>query len=30
MGNKTLIYKKKVEDNLRESYKHLEYFEYDF
>ena len=24
MGNKTLVYKKKVEDNLKESYKHLE------
>ena len=23
MGNKTLIYKQKVEDNLNESYKHL-------
>ncbi len=23
MGNKTLIYKRKVEDNLKESYKHL-------
>jgi uncharacterized protein with HEPN domain len=23
MGNKTLIYRKKVEDNLKESYKHL-------
>lgn len=23
MGNKTLVYKQKVEDNLNESYKHL-------